>query len=160
MHFQEWTGTFFKTASLRDAGQSVQLGHLPGDACSSPQRSSRPFTVTHTNGIHQIDILFCGCNMTMHHGDRVQQLVRRRLFPSMVTDPQTASTFAFLESAQVLSVQSKLSLYDLYISIETLTDATRVSDIKVCIQYSNSPKLLPLTCDVFRRIATENFYEC
>ena len=55
----------------------------------------------------------------------------RRLFPATTTDPQTASTFALLESAHVLSVQSKLSLYDFYISIETLTDATHVSGVKV-----------------------------
>lgn len=108
----------------------MQLGHYPGDACTSPQKSTRPFTVIHTNGIHQIDLWFCGCNLAARHGDRVQQLLRRRLFPATTTDPQTGSTFALLESAHVLSVQSKLSLYDFHISIETLTDAARVSNVK------------------------------
>ena len=128
---QEWTGTFFRKFSLRDAGQRVQLGHLPGDKCTSPQRSTRPFTVIHTNGIHLVDVWFCGCNLAAHHGDRVQQLLQRRLFPATTTDPQTGSTFALLELAHVLSVQSKLSLYDFYISIETLTDAAHVSGVKV-----------------------------
>ena len=84
--------------------------------------------------------------MIAHHGDRVQQLLQRRLFPATTTDPQTASTFALLESAHVLSVQSKLSLYDLYMSLEILTDATRVSDVKVrtnCLNFLQLPP--PLT---------------
>ena len=134
MCLQEWTGAFFRKSSLRSVGQKVQLGHEPGDACTSPQRSTRPFTVIHINGIHLVDVWFCGCDLAGNHGDRVEQLLRRRLFPATTTDPQTASTFALLEYAHVLSVQSKLSLYDLYISIEILTDAARVSGIKVHVQ--------------------------
>lgn len=129
---QEWTGAFFRDESLRNLGQTIQLGHHPGHMCTSPQRCTRPFTVVHNNGLHQIDILFCGCNLTTIHGNRVQQLLRRCLFPATKTDPQSGATFSLLESAHVLSVQSKLSLYDFYISIEMLTDATRVSGIKVC----------------------------
>ena len=130
---QEWTGTFFRKYDLRSAGQRVQLGHPPGDVCTSPQQSTRTFTVLHTNGMHLADIWFCGCNLAAHHGDRVQQLLRRRIFPATTTDPQTGSTFSLLEFAHILSVQSKLSLYDFYISLEALTDATRVSDVKVCL---------------------------
>ena len=137
-YLQEWTGSFFRKESLRNLGLKIQLGHYPGDTCTSPQRSTRPFTVIHSNGIHQVDVLFCGCNLAARHGDRVQQLLRRRLFPSTTTDPQSASTFAVLEYAHILSVQSKLSLYDYYESVEILTDATRVSGIKVCV-WNNYP---------------------
>ena len=123
---------FFRDENLRSLGQTVQLGHYPGDACTSPQRSTRPFTVVHSNGIHQLNVLFCGCNFTAFHGDRIQQLMRRRLFPATTTDPQTGASFSLLDSVHTLSVQSKLSLYDFYISLETLTDATGVSDVKVC----------------------------
>ena len=85
----------------------------------------------HTNGIHLVNVCFCACDNTARCGDRVEQLLRFRLLPATTTDPQTASTFALLESAHVLSVQSKLSLYDFYLSIEILTDATYVSDVKV-----------------------------
>jgi len=132
---QEWTGTFFRKSSLRNIGHRVQLGHQPGEICTSPQRSTRPFTVIHTNGIHLLDVWFCGCDLAVHHGDRVQQLLRRRLFPATTTDPQSGSTFDLLESAQVLSVQSKMSLYDFYIYIEILTDATRTSGVKVCFPH-------------------------
>ena len=130
---QEWTGAFFQKESLQNLSLKVQLGHYPGDMCTSPQRSTRPFTVMHTNGIHQVNIWFCGCNLAVNHGDRVEQLLRRRLFPATTTDPQTGLTFGLLESAHILSVQLKLSIYDFYISLETLTDATHVSDVKVCV---------------------------
>ena len=130
MHSQEWTGSFFKENTLRKLGQSIQLGHCPWDVCTNP--STRPFTVVHTNGIHLVDVQFCACDQAGNHGSHVQQLLRRRLFPATSTDPQTATTFALLESAHILSVQSKLSLYDYYISIEALTDATRTSGVKVC----------------------------
>ena len=123
---------FFRDENLRSLGQTVQLGHYPGETCTSPRRSTRPFTVVHTNGLHQLDVLFCECNLAAIHGDRVQQLMRRRLFPATTTDPQTGASFNLLDSVQTLSVQSKLSLYDFYISLETLTDATGVSDLKVC----------------------------
>jgi hypothetical protein len=157
-YLQIWTGAFFRKCDLRSAGQHVQLGHPPGKTCTSPQRSTRPFSVIHTNGIHLVDILFCGCDLAAHHGDRVQQLLRRRIFPATTTDPQTGSTFALLGLAQVLSVQSKLSLYDFYISIDTLTDATRVSDVKVCVpRYHRSS---PLPSNVHKRIDTKSFSGC
>ena len=54
-----------------------------------------------------------------------------------MTDPQTGSTFSLLKLAHILSVQSKLSLYNYYISIETLTDATCVSGVKVILSTIN-----------------------
>lgn len=58
--------------------------------------------------------------------------MQRQLFPATMMNLQNVATFAFLEYAQILSVQSKLSLYDYYISIEILTDATHTSGVKVC----------------------------
>jgi len=49
----------------------------------------------------------------------------------MSTDPQTACTFSLLKSAQLLSLQSKLSLYDYYICIEQLMDSTGMANVNV-----------------------------
>ena len=78
-----------------------------------------------------MNLAFCGCSEISKHGTRVQQLLRRRLFPATTLDPQTACTFALLKSAQLLSLQSKLSLFDYYLSIETLTDATGTTGVNV-----------------------------
>ena len=87
--------------------------------------------MVHTNGIHIVDLAFCGCSEVAQHGTKVQQLLRRRLFPATTLEPQTACTFSLLKSAQLLSLQSKLSLYDYYICIEKLTDATGTMGINV-----------------------------
>ena len=58
--------------------------------------------------------------------------MQRQLFPATMMNLQNVATFAFLEYAQILSVQSKLSLYDYYISIKILTNATHTSGVKVC----------------------------
>lgn len=78
-----------------------------------------------------MNLAFCGCSEVGKHGTRVQQLLRRRLFPVTTLDPQTACTFALLKSAQLLSLQSKLSLFDYYLCIERLTDATGAMGVNV-----------------------------
>ena len=122
---------YFQKSSLREAGHVLQLGHHPADVCTSPQRSTKTFTIIHTNGIHLVNLAYCGCTEAGKHGTRVQQLLRRRLFPATTLDPQTACTFSLLKSAQLLSLQSKLSLYDYYICLERLTDATGTADVNV-----------------------------
>ena len=75
--------------------------------------------------------MFCGCNEVGNHGTQVQQLLRQRLFPATMTDPQTACTFLLLKLAQLLSLQLKLSLYDYYLCIEWLMDVTGTANINV-----------------------------
>ena len=127
---QEWTGTFFRKTSLRKVGLTIQLGHYDGDVCTNP--NPHTLTVIDTNGIHLVNVWFCGCDQAGNHGNHVRQLMRRDWFPATTTDPQTVATYALLEYAHIISVQSKLSLYDYYISIEILTDATYTSGMKVC----------------------------
>ena len=79
-----------------------------------------------------------GCSEAGHHGTRVQQLIHRRLFPATDLDPQTACTFSLLKAAQLLSLHSKLSLYDYYLSIEKLTDATSTANVNVRDPYNHS----------------------
>ena len=128
---KKWNGLHFEKSSLRETGHVLQLGHHPADLCTNPQRSTKPFTIIHTSGIHIVDLAYCGCDQAGNHGTRVQQLLRRRLFPATTLDPQTACSFLLLKSAQLLSLQSKLSLYDYYLCIEKLTDATGTTGVNV-----------------------------
>ena len=70
--------------------------------------------------------------------------MRRRLFPATTLDPQTACSFLLLRSGQLLSLQSKLSLYDYYICIEKLTDATGTAGVNVS-RYSGCSRFIGLT---------------
>lgn len=142
---QKWNGSHFERSSLREAGHFLQLGHHPAFQCTSPQRSTKLFTIIHTNGIHLVDLAYCGCTKAGKYGTRVQQLLRRRLFPATTLDPQTACTFSLLKSAQLLSLQSKLSLYDYYICIERLTDATGTINVNVSPPSRSLSKLGQLT---------------
>ena len=128
---QKWNGSYFEKSSLREAGHIFQIGHHPADQCTNPQPSTKAFTIVHVNGIHLINLAYCGCSEAGNHGTRVEQLTRRRLFPAMTLDPQTACTFLLLKAVQLLSLQSKLSLYDYYIHLEQLTDATGTTDVNV-----------------------------
>lgn len=84
-----------------------------------------------------MDLAYCNCSEAGRHGTRIQQLFRFRLFPATTLDPQTACTFSLLKAAQLLSLQSKLSLYDYYLSIEKLTDATGTTDVNVSRPYGH-----------------------
>lgn len=125
---QKWNGLFFEKTTLRDLGLCVQLGHVPGSACVNPEPGPTEFTVIHTNGIHVINLNYCGCSGA---GNRRQQLLRREWFPASQVIPQTCCTFRVLESFQTTSVQSKISAYDFYGAIAKLTDATGLDDMKV-----------------------------
>ena len=63
-----------------------------------------------------------------------------------------ACTFELLHAAHILSVQSKLSLYDYYLSIEYLTDTSRTMGFKVCFPHSCLCMIVN-----FDRIDTRNF---
>ena len=126
-------GSFFQNSSLWEVGHVVQLGHHHGDPCTNPEQSTQAFMILHVNGIHIINLVFCSCSHASEHSSQVQQLLRRRLLLATTIDPSTACTFQLLCAAHVLSVQSKLSLYNYYLAIENLTDATRMSGSKVCL---------------------------
>ncbi|KAF9065246.1 hypothetical protein BDP27DRAFT_1197275, partial [Rhodocollybia butyracea] len=45
----------------KSLGLRIQLGHKAGSACLLPQPAHTDFAVLHTNGIHEINLDFCGC---------------------------------------------------------------------------------------------------
>ena len=73
-------------------------------------------TVIHTNGSHSITFIRCHC-ATCPSITKAQLLLRHRLWPGSVVNPETAITFDALDTFQKLSLQGKISVYDY---IETL----------------------------------------
>lgn len=61
----------------------------------------------------------------------------QQLFPATILDPQTACTFLLLKLTQLLSLQSKLSLYDYYLHLEQLTDMTGTTGVNVSHLYGH-----------------------
>ncbi|KAG1812343.1 hypothetical protein EV424DRAFT_1473566 [Suillus variegatus] len=127
---EEWHGTFFVRISLKSLGLCVQLGHHPGEKCYNPEPAmADDFVVIDVHGIHEIGLDFCGCETTQVH---YKQLLHARWFPSTVSNPQTAATFALMEFFHLLSFESKVLAYKFYYSIARRTDNTSITPIRDC----------------------------
>ncbi|KAG6825587.1 hypothetical protein H0H92_003169, partial [Tricholoma furcatifolium] len=121
----KWNGRFFAKTSLKTLGLIVQLGHPRGSLCTNPLPSpGGDFIVIDTNGIHEINLYFCGCGQSnqLH----TVQLLRSRLYPATTQNPKTATTFRALEQFELLSYVSKVSAFEYYQSLERLIDNTGI----------------------------------
>jgi len=61
----------------------------------------------------------------------VQQLLRFRLYPATVHNPNTAATFRVLNHFQLLSFESKSSVYEYYQTLVRESDNTGLHKVKV-----------------------------
>lgn len=120
MTLQEWNGQFYEKVTLKSLGLRIQLGHPIGEACSNP-RTTETFVVLDANGIHEVGLDFCNCAQAQ---ERIVQLLRFRLFPATVSEPNTAATFRMLKRFQLLSFMSKISAFEFYQTLVRLTDNT------------------------------------
>jgi hypothetical protein len=117
-------------------GLRVQLGHNPGTPCCRPKAAfGDDFVVIDVHRIHEISLDFCGCEHEVSH---FKQLLRARWFPSTITDPRTAATFAILEFFHLLSFESKVSAYEFYHCLARRTDNTGITPIRVSPPPSHS----------------------
>lgn len=112
-----------------DIGIMVQLVHEAGEACFRPHRVKN-FSVMHTNGIHRMTINFCRCSLGVHLDDYTQ-LLRARLWPATIDDPETATTFEAMDDFNRLSMLGRLSSYDYHKAMQACTDAVGLLKIAV-----------------------------
>ena len=85
--------------------------------------------VLHTNGWHKVNVLYCQC--PTQAASKTQQLLRYELYPATVTIPTTCATFTLMDTFHALTLQSKITVYDYYITLNRLTDATGVDIVWV-----------------------------
>ena len=111
----------------------MQLGHCNGDACDHSHSAHSDFIVIDVNGLHHVNVDFCGCRAYASgaSGEWHQQLLRAEWYPATVKEPQTVCTFRVLEHFHRMTLQGKLSAYDYYTSLEKLMDATGIELTKV-----------------------------
>lgn len=112
----------------------IQLGH-GGGSCPVPVNGGSNFVIMHTNGIHPVNIAFCGCPGTVTHR---QQLLRHAWYPATVENPQTCATFALLNHFHLLTLQSKVSSIHFYDALVRETDNTGILHITVRVIVSFS----------------------
>ncbi|KAG6849154.1 hypothetical protein H0H93_010910 [Arthromyces matolae] len=110
---EKWNGLFYEKTSLKDIGLRIHLNHPPGETCLLPETCRKDdFVVVDVFQVHEVGINFCGCDRSVPHP---VQLLRARLYPMTVNQPQSAVTFRCLKHFQLLSFESKCSGYE-YIS--------------------------------------------
>jgi hypothetical protein len=120
---QEWNGVFFVKRPLKDLGLRIQFGHPPRQRCDRPQPGYHEFVVLHDNGIHEVNVDFCGCD-SRGRADHYIQLLRAGWYPATDERVQTAATFGVLDKFHILTLQAKTTAYDYYSVLERLTDNT------------------------------------
>ncbi|TDL14376.1 hypothetical protein BD410DRAFT_697320, partial [Rickenella mellea] len=122
-----WNGGHFEKTTLQSLGLTIHLGH-DGDPCPYALPKLDLVTVIHTNGIHTVSVKFCECPWSSL--PRRTQLLRVRWWPATVDRPKTVTTFAALDLFLQLTLQSKLNMYDFYLSLEHLSDNTNTRNLK------------------------------
>ena len=91
-------------------------------------------TIIDANGWHEIRIIFCTCGASAPWDESYRQLLRMHWYPASFDRPRTAFTFDLLETYHKLTLQSKVNLYDFYLTILQKSDnqgrfKTIVSDL-------------------------------
>lgn len=126
-HFvKKWTGPHFERVSLRSLGLKLQLNHA-GLHCQCPVSSHVDLVVLHTNGIHSVNIQYCGCSRAI---PQHLQLLRRRLYPGSQITVKTCATFSLLRQFHKLAWTTKASTYDFYRALEKSTCNTGLNTPK------------------------------
>ncbi|KAH0828896.1 hypothetical protein J3R83DRAFT_2296 [Lanmaoa asiatica] len=125
---KKWNGMFYESVLLKALGLRIQLGHPCGQKCRNPERAfDDTFVVVDTNGIHTVSLDFCGCELAMSH---FQQLLRFAWFPATTSRPKTAATFRVLKQFHLVSLESKISVYQYYNTLAKLIDNTGLVEVK------------------------------
>ncbi|KAF8871980.1 hypothetical protein BD779DRAFT_1453348 [Infundibulicybe gibba] len=121
-----WNGSYFEDRTLKTLGLRIQLGHRPGVLCMNPETSfNSDFTILDNRGIFSVTLDFCACGERAQ--SRTAQLLCARLFPATVENPRTAATFRVLETLEMLSYTSKVSVFEFYQALSRLTDNTKMN---------------------------------
>ncbi|KAF9555270.1 hypothetical protein CPC08DRAFT_766080 [Agrocybe pediades] len=126
---EEWDLTlrFFVKTTLRNLGYVFRLGHTSGDECPYPEQAhGGSFTVLDINGVHTVDLEFCGCDHAQPH---FLQLLRFGWFPATVGFPRTAFTFRLLKLFHILTFESKTTGFEFFATLSRLTDNTGTKHI-------------------------------
>lgn len=120
---QEWDADFFHSRSVKDLGLRFQIGHRKGQDCPfvRPVPLNDPFVVLDNNGIHEVDIDFCGCPGGV---SEVDQLLNVGWYAATTTNTRTAATLGLLRRFHTLNLQARLPAYDFYNALVLLRNGS------------------------------------
>jgi hypothetical protein len=129
LSLQHWNGLYFEKVTLKSLGIRIQLGHCAGESCFSPKPAQGgSFIVLDHNGIHDVNLDFCGCYDNPHH---YLQLLHFGWYPATIGNPRTAATFRMLNHFHKLTFESKCSALEYFQTLHRLSDNTGLDLPKV-----------------------------
>ena len=114
--------------TCQSLGLRVQLGHKRGLLCPSRVPAHKDFVVLHVNGIHVLDIDFCGCAGALTARG---QLLEVGWWPSTPLEPQSAASMAVLRLFHISNLQGQISPTDFYRGLEQMTCGDGLSYVPV-----------------------------
>jgi CxC2 like cysteine cluster associated with KDZ transposases len=89
-------------------------------------------TAVHTNGIHQVHIKYCCCELPSKYSNTLQ-LAQSRLFPATMECPETAFTFDVLNDFHLHSLTSKKAVMDYTDALWKHTNSAFPHNVPVCM---------------------------
>lgn len=92
--------------------------------CPASANCDERLRIIHTTGIHDVAIGYCACSREI---PRDVQLLRRGLYPATQQLVRTCVTFPLLKLLHLFALNGKVSTYDMYRSIERLSNNTGVN---------------------------------
>ncbi len=107
---------------MKDIGLVIHLNHA-SLKCPTPAPCDERLLVIHTTGVHEVALSYCECNREI---PRDLQLLRRGLYPSSQKKVRTCITFPLLKLLHLFSLIGKISTYDMYRSLERITNNTGI----------------------------------
>ena len=156
---KEWFGAIMQVLtslySFRrwSAGMAQPYGH-GGGACIRPDLMRiRKLTVIHTNGIHYVKVVGCGCHH-LQYCSYLQEPLCMGWYPATVVNPQTFVTLECLDTFQLLNVVTNINVWDYITVLEQLVSAVN-SDATPVSTCSLSPTASNCCPSLITRVLTE-----
>lgn len=120
---------------------AIKLGHADDEGYCSGGKPPVDFIITHTNGVHETKVQFCGCPPQK---EKVDQLIQSDLFPATITNPRSAFTLAVLRQFRMHNLQSKCGAYDFVMSLRRLTNSNlKTVNVSAFLLYLNLHSYTP-----------------
>ncbi|KAF8233688.1 hypothetical protein L208DRAFT_1265416, partial [Tricholoma matsutake] len=108
--------------------------HPPGVSCPFQTCGHKDFVVININGIHTIDVDFCGCDANLV--TPCEQLLEIGWWPSTPLEPQSAATMTVLWSFHIWNLQGQISPTDFDCALEQMTNGDGLSHVPVSLSTS------------------------
>ncbi len=106
--------------ALEKIGLMFQLGHA-GGICPAP-RATQHLMVLHTNGVHSVQAMWCGCDVGGNEF-HWHQLMHTGWYPATMADPHSCAMFECLDTFRLLNVVANVNVGDYISFLEQKIDA-------------------------------------